>query len=273
MYLTHWHLASRPFENSADARFYYPGESQQAAMLKLRYAIDNRQATAAIAGAAGLGKSLIVQALLRSLDDKCHPRTGIVFPQMPADQLLAYLADELTGDYCLGVPTIRESVHRLEGFLQENHAAGRHAVLLIDEAHLLRENDALQTLRLLLNFEVDGQCPLTLVLVGQTSLLPALERMPDFDQRLAVRSVLARFEPAETAGYIEHRLRVAGAERTIFESDALEAVHRHAQGIPRKINRLCDLALLVGYAEERRTLQSEQIDAVAQELIGAAAAA
>jgi len=272
MYLNHWHLAARPFENTADARFYYPGESQQAALLKLRYAVENRQAAAVLCGAAGLGKTLLVHTLLKQLGEKCAPHARIVFPQMPPDQLLAWVCDQLTGETTAGSASIRDSVRRLEGFLRQNALAGRHAVVVVDEAHLLRDCETLQTLRLLLNFEGESHAPLTLILVGQASLLPVVERMPDFDQRLAARCLLRRFEPAETAAYVQHRLRVAGAQNAIFDSSALEAIHRHAQGVARRINRLCDLALLVGFAEERRTLQAEQVSAVAEELATAAAA-
>jgi len=271
MYLAHWHLSARPFENVADARFYYPSEVQQAALLKLRYAVENRQAAAVLAGASGLGKTLLVQTLLKQLGERHTPHARIVFPNMPADQLLALIADQLLGERSSGTPSIRDSVVRLEAFLVENSQSGRHAVVVVDEAHLLKDSDSLQTLRLLLNFDADAQSPLTLVLVGQSSLLPVMERMPDFDQRLSARCLLRRFAPEETAGYVQHRLRMSGAESEIFDSAALEAIHLHSQGIPRKINRLCDLALLVGFAEERRTLQAEQISAVAEELVAVVA--
>lgn len=267
MYLNHWQLAARPFENATDARFYYPGESQQAALLKLRYAVENRQAAAVLTGAPGLGKTLLVQALLKQLGDKYAPHARILFPQMPPDQLLASVSDQLIGQRTSGTPTVRESVARLEAFLRDNARAGRHAVAVVDEAHLLRESESLQTLRLLLNFEAEAQAPLTLILVGQSSLLPVIERMPDFDQRLSARCLLKRFAAEETAAYVQHRLRVAGATAEVFDPTALEAVHQHSQGVPRKINRLCDLALLVGFAEERCTLQAEQVAAVAEELM------
>ena len=78
MYLTHWQLAARPFENAADVRFFYPGESQQAALLKLRYAVENRQAAAVLAGTAGLGKTLLVQALLKQLGENYAPAPDCV---------------------------------------------------------------------------------------------------------------------------------------------------------------------------------------------------
>lgn len=266
MYRSHWQLSARPFENVADSRYYYPSESQQAALLKLRYAVENRQAAAMLTGSPGLGKTLLVQALSRQLGDKCSI-ARLVFPQMPAAELLATLVDQLTGEHSAKEPTIRESIQKLQHYLLENTSAGRHAVIVVDEAHLLLESDSLQTLRLLLNFEAESQSPLTLILVGQTALLPVVERMADFDQRLSARCQLRRYDQTETAAYVQHRLRAAGAMAEIFDAGALEAIHHHCQGIPRKINRLCDLALLVGYAEERRILEAEQVHAVAEELV------
>ena len=92
-----------------------------------------------------------------------------------------------------------------------------------------------------------------------------LERMPEFDERIAVKCVLRRFTVDETVSYIQHRLHTAGATRPIFEPDALEAIHRLSYGIPRRINRLCDLSLLIGFAEERASLSTVQIESVSND--------
>ena len=78
---------------------------------------------------------------------------------------------------------------------------------------------------------------------------------------------LCAFTLEETAEYVAHRLRAAGAERSIIEPDAIPALHDLSRGVPRQINRLCDLALLIGFAEERQTLGAEQFEAVCRELV------
>lgn len=271
MYETYWQLAAKPFENSADPRFYYPGESQQAAVLKLRYAIENRRGAALLAGGSGLGKTLLAQSLLRQFGEQFAPRVHIVFPHMPADQLLTYLADQICGAATTHAATIEQSLRRIETRLIENARSGRHALVVIDEAHLLREARTLETIRLLLNFEHESQPLMTLMLVGQTALALAVERMPGLDERLAVKCQVRRLSLTETMGYVQHRLTAAGATRPIFDDAALELVHQHTHGVPRRINRLCDLALLVGYAEEVATIGAGHIEAVSEELVGAAA--
>src|SRR5207247_7125761 len=97
MYQAYWQLDCRPFESTGDDRFHYAAESQRGALLKLRYVLENRRGAAVLAGESGLGKTLLVQKLLSELDESFAPRVHLVFPQMPADQLLTYLSDQLTG--------------------------------------------------------------------------------------------------------------------------------------------------------------------------------
>jgi type II secretory pathway predicted ATPase ExeA len=273
MYLSYWQLDSRPFEQACDARFLFAAESQRGALLKLRYVLENRRGAAVLAGESGLGKTLLVQTLLRELPAPFAPRVHLVFPLMPTDQLLTYLGDQLTGQQSPLTTTIDQSVGRIERCLRDGARAGKHAIVAIDEAHLVRDQQTFEALRLLLNFQHDGQPLATLLLAGQTGLVLAVRRLPAFDERVAVTCILARFSPSETGQYIEQRLSAAGAKRAIFEPSAVEAVHGLTHGIPRLINRLCDLALLVGYGEELRTLTGEQIESIHAELIGAAAAA
>lgn len=268
MYETYWQLDRRPFENnSSDVRFYYPSESHQGAMLKLRYAVENRRAAALLSGASGSGKTLLVGQLRRYLSKQYSPLVHAVFPQMPAESLLAYLADELAAPGTANSGNIEQTVRRIQAFLSQNAAQNQHAVVAIDEAHLLEDTRAWEALRLLLNFEVDGQMPLTLLLVGQPALLAQMDRMPAMEERLGVKCLLRPFTVDETAAYMNFRLQAAGAKQLIFETAAMETLHSLTRGLARQINRLCDLSLLVGFAEERQTIGAEQLEAVADELV------
>jgi len=268
MYETYWRLTQKPFENAADPKFYYPAESHQAALLKLRYAVENRRGAALLAGPSGAGKTLVTTMLRGMLDAKCAPFVHLVFPQMSSADLLAYLADEFDGDAPIGeTPDVQTSVRRIERFLTANAAKGQHAVVAIDEAQLLEGTHTLEALRLLLNFEPNGQPALTLLLVGQTSILTTINRMPQWEERLGVKCLLRAFNESETAAYVEHRLRVAGSPRSIVAPDALPTLQELTHGIPRRINRLCDLALLVGYAEEQQMLSASHFESVCRELV------
>ena len=268
MYESYWQLTQKPFDDTVDPRFYFPGESQQAALLKLRYAVENRRGGALLAGPNGSGKTLIVNILRQVLSESFQPLAHLVFPQMSTGELLAYLADELDGSAASpAVPSVAESVRRIERFLAENTRQGRHAVVVVDEAHLLESARTFQTLRLLLNFQTDGQPGLTLLLVGQPALLPMLDRMPEVEQCLGMKSLLRPFSETETAQYVNHRLQAAGALGTIFEPEAFPVLHELTHGIARQINRLCDLALLIGFAEQRSQITAAHLESVCQELV------
>jgi general secretion pathway protein A len=272
MYESYWQLERKPFENFSDPEFYFPGESHQAALLKLRYAIESRRGGALLAGASGLGKTLIVNMLQSVVGESFGPFVHLVFPQMPADQLMAYLATELvqSGEAVMNTnlhATLPESIHCIQRFLEHNTEQGRHAVVVFDEAHLIDDSRTLETVRLLTNFESAGRPGLTILLAAQPAILPVLDRMPQLEERLGVKCLLRAFTEEETGQYVGHRLSVSGAATSMFEPAALATLHQLTHGIPRQINRLCDLALLIGYAEERSTITGEQIEAVCEELV------
>lgn len=268
MYKDYWRLLQKPFDNALDPRFYYPAESHQAALLKLRYIIENRRGAALLAGPSGTGKTLVATMLRDALDESFSPFVRLTYPAMSPAELLAHLADELDGGgRDAATPDVRTSVGRIQRRLADNVEKGCHAVVVVDEAHLIESTRTFESLRLLLNFDAGGLPALTMVLVGQPSILPMIDRMPSWEERLGVKCLLRPFGEPETAAYVEHRLRAAGSTRSIVDADALPALQDLTHGVARRINRLCDLALLVGYAEEQSTLSASHFEAVCRELV------
>ena len=274
MYENHWQLSRRPFENWGSDGSYYPSEVHQTAMFKLRYALESRHAAMTLCGDSGMGKSLLTHLLLDQLPDELTPTTRILFPQLPADQLIGYLADKITGTPGDPAEPARLTLARLESFLDQNVQAGQHAVVVVDEAHLF-SGEQLETLRLLLNLGRGGphaESAWTLILVGHPTLLNLVERHRSLDERLAVKCLLHRFTPDQTAAYVHHRIKAAGGQaEKIFSSEAIDTLHVRGAGIPRRINRIADLALMVGFAEELQQIGPEHIDGVHQELAGSLA--
>ena len=136
-------------------------------------------------------------------------------------------------------------------FMQDQFEAGRSVMLIVDEAQHLSP-PTLEQLRMLTNPEVDSEAALQLILVGQAALQQTLNH-PDLNQlrqRMIANVHLQALDMEETAAYVNHRLRAAGAERRIFSDEALAAIYRGSRGVPRMINLVCDMALLYGYAEE-----------------------
>jgi general secretion pathway protein A len=274
MYLDYWQLDAKPFEPGCDPRSTFKSASHQAALHKLRYAIENNRAAGMVAGVAGVGKTLLVESLRQQLGERYRPFVRVVFPQMTERDLLVYLAEQF------GAPpadppryTVEESLRRLEYVLAENVRNDRHAVVVVDEAHLLEDSGLLEPLRLLLNVDSIDRPPFTLLLVGQPTLIPMVQRHGALDERIDVKVMLHSLNVEETGEYISHRLTAAGATRDIFSPEALEAAHQLTSGVPRRINRVCDLALLVGYANGQHTIDADALRAIHGELIAPAAVA
>ncbi|MDA0658792.1 MAG: AAA family ATPase [Planctomycetota bacterium] len=267
MYESHWSLTCKPFESTFHESLYYPSESHQGALLKLRYVIEQQRGAALLSGAAGLGKTLLLGDLLRRLPTEYQPQVSVVYPRLPAPELLALVCAEITRQSSVDELPPHERLLRLTAFLAQNTEEGKHAILVLDEAHLLDSREHLEMVRLLLNLGRNGSPHLTIVLAGQPSLLTLVERMPALEERLAVKCLLRSLSADETAGYVQHRLRAARARQPIFTDAALDTVFEISQGTPRRINRICDLSMLIAYADERQEIDAEHVAAVADELI------
>ncbi len=223
-------------------------------------------------GATGAGKTFVARRLAHDLSQHTGPWLHLPFPQMSADDLLSDLAIRLAGESVMaGTPPHsllpRSSALRLiEQSLDEHSRAGRHPVILVDDAHLIDDPATLQTLELLLNYQQPPQRVFSLILLGDRLLLSRLSRLPRFEDRLAIRAMLHSLSAEETARYVRFRLEVAGARQAMFDATALEEIAQLSGGVPRRINRLADLALLVGYADGRQHLTASDVANVSEEL-------
>jgi type II secretory pathway predicted ATPase ExeA len=134
---------------------------------------------------------------------------------------------------------------------------GKEIVLVIDEAHLLDDN-ALEEFRLMTNADYDRESPLTIILMGQPVLRLRLKSV-DFEslkQRFRYRYCLEGLDQDETVNYIQRRLEVAGAPSDTFLPDALQYIFQMCQGVPRKINNLCSLAMLKAKSKKLETINA-----------------
>lgn len=269
MYEQFWNLNCNPFDNDADPEFFYPGQTHQAALLKMRYVVEHRQGAGILVGGSGYGKTYLAHRLAHELGEVAGPFAHVVFPRMTPPELLAYLAVELGAESAAtgeGQSGLDRTVRQLEWQLARHTEQGRHPVIIFDEAHLAEDERFLQTIHLLLNFRRPPKCDFSVILLGERMLLGQVQRVVPLDERIAIKSLLAPLSQDETAAYVRHRLETAGAERPIFDPGALETLFELSGGVPRKINRLCDLGLLVGFADEMDGLSAGDVEAVSEEL-------
>lgn len=261
MYLAYWGLNEKPFQNTSDPKFLCLSEQHEEALSRLKYAVEEFKACAMLTGVFGSGKTLLAQALIDNLSKDQFTSAFIFNPQLTHVELLKEIV------YQLG---IREQLadqktdvlHKLSDILNDNYAEGKHTVIVVDEAHLIEDRLIFEELRLLLNFQKKDKFLLTLILVGQPELREKITNIKPFDQRISIRFHLRGMKQEETRTYILHRLQVAGAERPIFEEDTFLTVHESTGGIPRRINQICDLALLNGFGMQAPRITSAIIKEV-----------
>lgn len=259
MYEEHFGLRPRPFGAPSGPDDHVALASRDTTLRRLRYGLEHGRGPALLFGPPGTGKTLLVQALARDLGGRS---VHLTFPAMPAADLMAYLADELAAPDP-GLAGLGGSVRRLRSGLSASAARGERPLLIVDEAHLIDDPSTFETLRLLLNFATLGPPDLSLLIVGGPEVL--LRIPPALADRLAARCLLGPLTLDESAAYVLGRLEVAGAASPLFDPPALAELHRSADGLPRRLDRLADLALLIAYAEESPRPDAATVRAAARE--------
>jgi general secretion pathway protein A len=276
MYAKFFGLNREPFSIAPDPRYLFMSERHREALAHLLYGLGGGGGFVLLTGEIGAGKTTVCRCFLEQIPPSCN--VAYIFnPKLTVTELLKSVCDEFhvaTPQREPGAATVKDHVDPLNRFLLDAHAAGKNNVLIIDEAQSLSA-DVLEQLRLLTNLETNERKLLQIVLIGQPELRTMLAR-PELEQ-LAQR-VIARFHLdalalPETRRYIAHRLAVAGlAGAGPFDDDAQRRIHALSRGVPRRINMLCDRALLGAYALGRSRVNRKMLEQAAREVFDSAPA-
>jgi len=269
MYLSFFGLNEKPFAITPDPRYLYLSERHAEALAHLLYGINEAGGFVQLTGEVGTGKTTIVRSLLAQTPKNAEIAL-ILNPKMTAPEFLLTICEELG----IGVPdsalgSLKDLVDILSEYLLRAHAAGQRVVLVVDEAQNLSP-EVLEQVRLLTNLETNTQKLLQIILIGQPELRELLSRneLRQLAQRITGRYHLNPLSHEETAAYVRHRLRVAGATTDIFAPQALNAVFGLSQGVPRVINVICDRALLGAYSLDRHRVTPSLVRSAAAEVFG-----
>jgi len=267
MYAPFFGLKQPPFSIAPDPHYLFMSERHREALAHLVYGLDGGGGFVLLTGEIGAGKTTVCRCFLEQIPANCN--VAYIFnPKLTVKELLQAICDEFHVQVPAGAQTVKDYVDPLNAFLLAQHAAGRNNVLIIDEAQNLSA-DVLEQLRLLTNLETSERKLLQVVLIGQPELRGILARpeLEQLAQRVIARFHLGALSEAETVQYIRHRLNVAGLTGALpFDAAALRLIHRLTRGVPRRINLLCDRALLGGYASGQAQVTQDIVRRAAAEV-------
>ena len=265
MYKEFFGLKANPFNVNPDPRYLFLTRHTEEALACLTYGIQSRKGFVLLTGEVGTGKTTLINKLLEWLRLQ-QVATAFVFnSRLNVPQFLDYMMTDF------GIPCESESksqiLQRLYNWLLDRYRAGETAVLIVDEAQNLSD-EVLEEIRMLTNLETFTEKLLQIVLVGQPELEVKLKQpqLRQLRQRLTLRAKTHPLTLEETKAYIQQRLKIAGWNGApIFEADALTAIHRDSQGIPRVVNLICEHCLVSAFVDQKRTVSPDVVDAVARD--------
>lgn len=269
MYTSFFGLGEKPFAITPDPRYLFMSERHAEALAHLLYGITEAGGFIQLTGEVGTGKTTIVRSLLERMPG--HADVAVILnPQLTPVEFVLTICEEL-GIFMRDedAASIKDLVDLLNRRLLEANAKGRRIVVIVDEAQNLMPA-TLEQVRLLTNLETASKKLLQIILIGQPELRELLDRVElrQLAQRITGRYHLAPLSRTETASYVNHRLKVAGAAGEIFSSAALREVHRLSGGVPRIINVICDRALLGAFTQEQHRIGPGMIREAASEVSG-----
>lgn len=268
MYVDYFHLKQAPFSIAPDPRYLFMSERHREALAHLLYGIGSGGGFVLLTGEIGAGKTTVCRCFIEQVPGNC--RLAYIFnPKLTVKELLQTICDE----FGIAQPVetgagVKGYVDAINAHLLASHARGDNNVLVIDEAQNLSA-DVLEQLRLLTNLETSERKLLQIILIGQPELRTMLARpeLEQLAQRVIARYHLGALSAPETAAYVAHRLAVAGAHAdTPVPASLAPLIHRLTGGVPRRINLLCDRALLGAYAESARAVTPRILRRAAREV-------
>ena len=251
MYLDYWGFREAPFVNVPSQDVFFESPQHQEAVNRLLYVINNRKGVAMLTGEVGCGKTTVIRNLTAYLPKGKYELRMIPNPALSATDLIRSILIQF------GLVLKSESksiiIEQLRLKLESFAERGGGAVLVVDEAHLINRKNVLEELRMLLNLQAEDRFLLTLIMVGQPPLINTIDSLQPLKERISMKYHLAPLDQGQAEQYIRYRLDHAGAGVNIFTDDAMPLIFEYSNGIPLRINNLCDRCFLMGMM--RKTLQ------------------
>ena len=257
-YLDYWKLSDKPFEGNRDSKFFYHSKLHEEALERLLYICRDRNMNfGLLTGEIGCGKTLTRTVFEKQLEKEgfqsvCIENSNLSYSHILTEIICQIKREKLSEKVQLNEYNLINAIKEL--LVKVAIEDGKHLVILMDEAHQI-EKDCLDKLKNLTNISSESSNFITIILIGQPELKTTILSMPQISQRISLRYHLKELDKDDTKNYIIHRLKMAGHETgLIFDSDTLDLIYSHTNGIPRSINRICKLALDFGFSRQCKTI-------------------
>ena len=247
MYSRFYGFTTEPFQNTPDLDFLFLSPNHKEALACLEYGIQQRKGFIAVTGEAGVGKTIILRSYLTKVDAQKQKTIYVLNPKLTFDSLLTTILKELSAEPVAGIAA--QKLNQLHEVLIAEYRNDHTVVLIIDEAQHI-PIETLESIRMLSNMETATEKLIQIVLVGQPELDALLNRseLRHVRERIALRARIAPLTKTESEEYIDHRLNLVSREpRSVFSKQALDRIVKSANGIPRRLNILCDAVLITGF--------------------------
>lgn len=269
MYTSYFGFKENPFNLTPDPRYLFLSPHHKEALDHILYGVNERKGFVVITGGIGTGKTTLCRAFLSQLDNSV--KSALIFNSFITEQeLLEIMIKEFGIDPEVVAGTKKEYIDKINEFLLKTFSVGGNAVLVIDEAQNLSQT-VLEQIRMLSNLETEKDKLIQIVLVGQPELRDLLtsSSLRQLNERIMVRYELRPLDRKDVQGYVEHRLVVGGGKGDLrFTNAAFKAIYKYSQGNPRRINAVCDRALLIAYANEKHTISKGMVRKAIEDIHG-----
>jgi len=264
MYNSFYNLKTKPFQISSDPSFIWLGENHKEALATLKYGVLDNKGFLLLTGDVGTGKTTLINTLISSLSEQ------VIFASVPDPRLekidfLNYIADSFGIDQ--DFTSKGKFIVAFSHFLRTAYEQDKSVLLVIDEAQLLTQ-ELLEEIRLLSNINIENSTILNIFFVGQNEFNEVISRPENRAvlHRLTLNYNLEPLNLEQTREYIKHRLKVSGTTEEIFSPSATKAIYRYSEGLPRRINVICDHCLITGYVAEKKVIADKDVINCVKEL-------
>ncbi len=265
MYKDKWGLTDKPFQNVPDTRFLFYSASHEEALVRLLYCVTESKGLMLLLGRWGVGKTFICRAFKEKVRDKGFDVAIFNPPPSSVDEFVYHINDAFLPPGSRGrIETYKMLADRAKSLSAE----GREMVVVLDEAQFIRDPGVLEEVRLLLDITQGGRFLVNVVMSGVPELWNTVNAVQGLSHRLGIWYRIEPLNRDETEEYVMHRLKIAGLNHNIFLKDAIDLLYRESEGVPARINSICDLAMLIATGEGVDDIEAAQVRAAAEEIAG-----